>query len=108
MLLNNSKLSNIQTNDYNLLCLLLLNVALFGLHMERNCKDVYYFFQLTILGQVVVILNFLFSIILHEKKSGMGVKKFLSRFHLMGIGLQAVIALGFWSLKIFFSKGIVK
>lgn len=96
------------TNNYNLTFLLALNIVLFVLHIEHNCKDVYYFFQLTILGQILVIFNFLLSIVLHERKSGPEVRKFLSRFHLMGIGLEAVIALGFWGLRIFFTRGILK
>lgn len=98
----------LRKTDKNLLLLLMANVLFFGLHIYANCENVYYFFQLTIIGQIVVILNFLLSILLHEKKSGRKVKLFLSRFHLLGLGLETVIALGFWSLRIFFSKGIIK
>lgn len=94
--------------DKNLLLLLILNATMFVLHINKNCEDVYYFFQLTIVGQIFVLLNFLLSIILHEKKSSQEIKHLLSRFHLMGISLEAIVVLGFWGLRVFFRKGIIK
>ena len=94
--------------EINLLVLLAVNVILLCMHVAENCHDVYYFFQLTIIGQVLVILNFFLSIVLHEKKSGAPVRLFLSRLHLVGISLEAVVVAGFWILRIFFRKGIIK
>lgn len=94
--------------DKNLLSLLVVNAVLFSLHIHENCTDMFYFFQLTIIGQVVVIVNFLLSITLHEKKSGSHIRLLLSRLHLVSLGLEAVVVAGFWVLRVFFKRGILK
>lgn len=93
--------------DRFLVFFLVLNITIFALHIIENCTDVYYFFQLTIIGQTLIIFNFLLSIILHEKKSSRRIKKLLSRFHLMSLALEAIVVIGFWGLRIFFEKGII-
>lgn len=73
--------------DKYLIFLLTINSIFFTLHIWYNCTDIYYFFQLTIIGQILTIINFLLSIILHERKSGSNIKRLLSRLHLMSISL---------------------
>jgi hypothetical protein len=73
--------------DINLFLLLTLNIVMFAMHIIVNYDNIYYFFQLTIIGQILVIINFSLSIILHEKKSGKQVRLFLSRFHLAALSI---------------------
>ena len=93
--------------DYNLMILLLLNAFMFASHIYVNCQSVFYFFQLTIIAQTLVILNFALSIVMHERKSAHSTRKFLSRFHLVTLSLEAIVVIGFWGLRIFFTKGII-
>lgn len=97
----------LRKTDKNLLLLLALNTAMFGWHAWLNCEDVFYFFQLTVIAQVLVITNFLLSVLLHEKKSGPRVRYLLSRFHLMVLSLEAIVVIGFWGLRVFFAQGIL-
>ena len=80
---------------------------MFLLHIIVNYRNLLYFCQLTNLSSVFVILNFLLSVVLHERKSSHKTRKFLSNFHLMTLSLEAVVFIGFWGLRIFFSKGII-
>jgi hypothetical protein len=78
---------SIPKTDKILLILAAINIIMFILHIHSNCENIYYFFQLTIIGQIFTISNFILSIILHEKKSNKRIKQLLSRFHLMSIAL---------------------
>ena len=93
--------------ERNLIWLLLLNVTMFALHMFVNYSGMLYFCQLTNISSVYVILNFSLSVILHERKSSHKTRRFLSNLHLMTLSLEAIVFLGFWGLRIFFSKGII-
>ena len=73
--------------DINLFLLLTLNIVMLTMHIIVNYDNIYYFFQLTIIGQILVIINFSLSIILHEKKSGKHVRLFLSRLHLAALSI---------------------
>ena len=95
-----------QSNKY-LYGLLLLNTVFYALHILENYENIFYFCQLTNISQALVISNFLLSIILHEKKSSHSTRKFLSRFHLVTLSLEAIVVIGFWGLRIFFNKGII-
>lgn len=91
----------------NRLLLLGLNLVLFGAHIYTNCEDVFYFFQLTIIGQVLVILNFILSLSLKEKSTQLHKKLLLSRLHLVTLSLEAIVVIGFWGLRVFFPQGII-
>jgi len=49
----------------NIKILLILNFVMLLAHMYNSEADIFYFCQLTIIGQVLVILNFYFSLTLH-------------------------------------------
>ena len=87
--------------------LLALNVVLYIWHIYVNCLDGFYFFQLTIISQNLVIVNFVLSILLQENKSSHRTRKLLSRLHLVTISLEAIVVIGFWGLRVFFTKGII-
>lgn len=67
--------------------LLLLNIVLYLWHIYVNFIDVFYFFQLTIISQNLVILNFLLTVLLHENRSSHRIRKLFSRLHLVTISL---------------------
>lgn len=76
--------------------------------MYYDDADIWYFCQLTVIGQILVILNFYLSMLLHEDKCNLHTQLFLSRFHLITLALESIIVIGFWSLRVFFPKGIVE
>jgi hypothetical protein len=80
---------------------------MFIAHIYVNDADIYYFFQLTIIGQTLVVLNFYLSILLHEDKCKLETQLLLSRFHLITLALECIVVFGFWSLRIFFPLGII-
>lgn len=94
-------------DDFAPITLLIINAALFLWHIYVNCFTVFYFFQLTIISQTLVILNFILFLILQVRKSNHQTRKYLSRLHLVTTSLEAIVVIGFWGLRIFFSKGIV-
>lgn len=94
--------------DSYLIALLLLNCVMFAQHLYRHCQDIFYFFQLTIITQNMVIANFILSIVMHESKSTHSTRKLLSRFHLVTLSVEAIVVIGFWGLRIFFTKGIIE
>jgi hypothetical protein len=71
----------------NIRLLLFLNFVMLIAHMYNSDADILYFCQLTIIGQILVILNFYFSLTFHEKKSSLKVQLLLSRFHLITLSL---------------------
>lgn len=75
--------------------------------MANDFNDVYYFFQLTIIGQILVTMNFYLSLTLNEQKVNLKIKLILSRLHLVTLSLEAVVCLGFWGLRVFFARGII-
>ena len=87
--------------------LLAVNVILYIWHIKVNCFNVFYFFQLTIISQNLVILNFIMSLFLHEPTSTHKVRKMLSRLHLVTISVEAIVVVGFCGLRVFFTKGII-
>lgn len=105
--LNHNIEMTLPRTDKLLFFFLFINLLIYILHIAENCTDIFYFFQLTIIGQTLVIGNFLLSIILHERKSSRRIKRLLSRFHLMSLALEAIVVIGFWGLRIFFEKGII-
>jgi hypothetical protein len=96
-----------QVTDKNLQILSLLNTIILILHIYINYTDIFYFFQLTILGQILIIINFILSIIYHNDKENISIKIFLSRIHLITIALEGIVVLAFWGLRYFFRKGII-
>ena len=70
-----------------MLWLLLLNSVVFGMHIYVNYETVFYFCQLTNLTQILVCLNFFLSIVLHDKKSTLNTRRFLSSLHLMTLSI---------------------
>jgi hypothetical protein len=95
------------TEENWLRILFILNFSFLVAHMYNSDADAYYFCQLTIIGQILVTLNFYLSITLHEQKSNLHTKLMLSRLHLVTLSLEAVVVLGFWGLRVFFSAGII-
>lgn len=93
--------------DRTLIGLLLLNVVMFAAHIAVNYESILYFCQLTNLTSLLVVFNFLLSVVLHEKKSSHSTRKFLSSLHLMTLSMEAVVFIGFWGLRVFFNKGII-
>ena len=77
-------------------------------HMYYDDADIWYFCQLTVIGQLLVILNFYLSILLHEDKCNLNTQLFLSRFHLITLALESIVVIGFWSLRVFLPQGIIK
>lgn len=67
--------------------LFILNVAVYITHIYMYCSSIFYFFQLTIIGQTLVVVNFLISILLHHDKESLHTKLLLSRLHLITLSL---------------------
>lgn len=89
-----------------LVFLLFVNVGMLLLHIFENCVPPYlsYFSQLTILGQSLVIVNFVLAINhFHQHKY----PKLDSRLYIINFSIETVAVLGFWALRIFFSEGII-
>lgn len=86
--------------------LLFLNVFMLLWHIQMHCIPPYqsYFSQLTIIGQILVIINFILAIKhFHQHKFS----KLQSRLFILTFSIETVAVLGFWALRIFFTEGII-
>lgn len=88
--------------------LLLLNIIFFSAHVHWFCESALYFFQLTIIGQIMVLVSFTLSVIMSGKVLSLERKYLLSRLHIITLSLESIIVIGYWGLRIFFTKGIMK
>jgi len=89
-----------------LIVLLFLNVGLFLWHIFIHCTPPYisYFSQLTVLGQSLVVINFILAIKhFHQHRYS----KLHSRLYIINFSIETVAVLGFWALRIFFTEGIL-
>ena len=75
-----------QTNK-SIIMLLILNIGLFSVHVSRSSQGWFQLFQWTVIGQILVIINFTLSLIFNERKSTSRVKLLLSRLHLVTISV---------------------
>lgn len=89
-----------------LTALLFLNAFMFLWHIQMHCIPPYqsYFSQLTIIGQALVIVNFILALKhFHQHKFS----KLHSRLFILTFSIETVAVLGFWALRIFFTEGIL-
>lgn len=86
--------------------LLFLNIGVFALYLHKHCIPPYlsFFSQLTILGQMLIIVNFILALKhYHQHKFS----KWHSKLFIVTFSIEVVATLGFWALRIFFTEGII-
>ncbi len=89
-----------------LIILLLVNILAFAWHMWLHCLPPYlsYFSQLTVLGQILVIIAFILAINNYKQHR---FSKLQSRLYILTFSIETVAVLGFWALRVFFTEGII-